>query len=335
MLRFIDGISHYATADIVRKYSNMSGGTVLTTSGRFGGGALNIPSSGFVIKTLDAQATWIVGFAFNAAGLPTTGSQVILEFLDQGSVQLDLRVFPDGTLALTRAGTLLTGSLSTVAISVSTWHYIEVKILISAAAGATTNLVKVDGATVITLAAGQQTNNTSNLTANSIAFLGSLPSALFCDIYICDGTTGVNNTFLGDVRVFTTVPSASGNQTDWSVFGTANNWSAVNEVPPDNDTTYVYSSTPGQIDLYNLADLTLTGSIIAVQVVLDARKDDAGTRSIAAAVRTGGVNYFGSTTNLSTSYLFYVNVWATNPNTSVAWIGSDINALQCGQKMIA
>ena len=121
-LRFIDSVSHYLTAGVNAKYSNVSNVTIAPTGGRFGGGALDILSNGFVIQTLGARSAWVVGFAFNAAGFPTAGGQPIVEFLDQGTVQMDLRIYPDGTLGLTRAGTLLTGSLSTVALIVGVWN---------------------------------------------------------------------------------------------------------------------------------------------------------------------------------------------------------------------
>src|ERR1700677_871944 len=108
MLRFIDGISHYATADITRKW-NAIGPTgicaVMPALGRFGNNALRIDPLGcYVQKTIDAQSTWIVGFAMQTPGLPAAGnSAVLVQFIDGANgVQCDLRVNADGTLSITR-----------------------------------------------------------------------------------------------------------------------------------------------------------------------------------------------------------------------------------------
>lgn len=71
-------------------------------------------------------------------------------------------------------------------------------------------------------------------------------------------------------------PSASGGETNLSVFGAATNFTAMDEATSDDDTTYVFSNTGSdtyQTDLYNLADTTLSGkgTINSVTVSIHAR----------------------------------------------------------------
>src|SRR5437764_673985 len=63
--------------------------------------------------------------------------------------------------------------------------------------------------------------------------LGGVGRAYLDDLYVCDATGTTNNTFLGDVRVHTLVPS--GNGTDSGLTGSdgnqVNNYQLVNTVP--------------------------------------------------------------------------------------------------------
>lgn len=341
-LRFIDGCSHYGTSDITKKWTAAgSGGTIAVVpgTGRFGGNGLRIDPlsiSAFVSKTLDAQTTWIIGFSLNPPGLPAT-TAVLLQLVDgSNGVQVDLRVNPDGTLSVTRNGAAVVGGTSTIPIRVSTSNFIEFKVTIASSISANTCQVCINGGTVLTVATGQNLQNTTNATANTIVVAGPYIGSIFCDFYICDGAGSANNTILGDCRVATLFPNGPGASTQFSVTGAATNWQAVSDAAPDNDSTYVSSNTPNQIDLYTLQNLTLTGTIKGVQTVLDARKDDAGTRTLAAVVQLASTNYVGATVSLALGYQLQLEIRETNPNTGVAWLVSDINApMQLGEKLIA
>lgn len=340
-LRFIDGADHYATADITRKWNAVGpSGTcaVQVGLGRFGGGnALRIdPLSCSVTKTLDNQGTWIVGFAMQTPGLPT-GSAVLVQFIDSvNGVQCDLRVNSDGTLSVTRNGAPLTGGQSTASIRVGSWNYIEVKVSISTSIAANAVQVQLNSAVVLTVAAGQSTQLSANASANTIVLAGAFVGCLFDDIYIADGNGAVNNTFLNDSRVVALLPNGAGALTAFSVTGAPTNWQATSDNPPDNDTSYVSSNTPGNIDLYTVPNLSVAGTIRGVQTVIDARKDDAGSHGLAAEVRIGGTNYNGATVQLGSTYVMQTEIRETNPFTGVAWTQSDINTpLQIGLNLIS
>jgi hypothetical protein len=65
-------------------------------------------------KTFDAQATWIVGFAFRASAIPST-KRSLVEWLNGGSNQLDVGPNSDGTLCARRnASTVLGATTNTL-----------------------------------------------------------------------------------------------------------------------------------------------------------------------------------------------------------------------------
>lgn len=337
MLRFIDGGDHLATADINLKWNNSYGVTVSSGTGRFAGNSLKLGAyadGSFLQVTLDNQATWIVGMGLMPSGFPSTSAPII-RLLDAGTQQVELRLNPDGTLSVTRNGTSVSGGTSSFALRAGTYYFIELKVTIADAISANTCKVNVNGATVITVTTGQDLQNTANATANSVTLHGPASNSHIDDVFVCDGTGTANNDFLGDCRVVTLLPNAAGDKSEMAVTGAASNYLAVNGNPQDGDTSYVSSSTTGQIDLYNLADLTLTGTIKGVQIDLTARKDDAGARQMAAVVKSGGTEYAGATFNPGTSYLVFRDIRETDPATGVAWVAGGVNALQAGPKLVA
>ena len=337
MLRFMDGADHYDTAHLTDKWTTGVNAAVIPGGGRFGGNCIQvgpITGGGRLLKTLDAQGSWIIGFAFYTGSFPTTNC-ILVQLLDSGTTQVELRLNNDGTLSVTRNGAVLSSGTSTFALSTATWHYIEWKVTIAAAISADTCIVHVDNAQVIDVATGQNTQNTANPTANAIQFAGASPQSSFDDLYIADDNGGTIVDFVGDSRIITLLPNGAGDSTQFTVVNAGNNWAAEANNPPLDDGQYVYSATPGQVDLYNLVDPTITGPVYGIQVSALARKDDAGTRQLATQIKTGGNSYTGTTRNLSTSYLFYSSIYELNPQTTIAWTGGDLIALQAGVNLIA
>jgi len=132
-------------------------------------------------------------------------------------------------------------------------------------------------------------------------------------------------------------PDGPGNYTNLKVFPTSSaHWDACTS--DDGDTTYVYGDNATYLtDLYNLSDLSLTGTINSVTVHIKARSTSAhGQSSARTAIRTGGFDYFGSPTQLSRSYTDtdYSTPYSKNPNTSDNWTRADINSLQAGVSLL-
>jgi len=300
MLRFLDGFSHYATADITKKWNN-----------------------------------WIVGFAILPTAFPLLNTP-IFQLLDQGNNQVELRVYSDGTLALTRNGAPLAGGQSSFSLRIGAWYYIEVNVTISMAISVNQAQVNVNGVNVINVTTGQQTQQTPNATANSIQLAGTAPNTTFDDVYMCDGTGSLNNTFRGDSRVVQVLPSGAGDATEFSVAGAVNNWAAVDEIPPDNDATYVYSQTPSQQDLYTLPTFPLaSATIFGIQTVLDCRLDNTGARTVAASIKTGGTVYNGASFTPGSTYQFATEIREVDPFTSAAWTSAELTALQVGAIIVS
>lgn len=344
-LLFMDGFDHYATADFSKKYTSAGASVSLAaTSGRRGGGALQCAASttqGVLTKTFAAGASWVIGFAFSGSQYGGSSSPSLAALLDSGSLQCELRVNADGTLSVTRAGNAVTGGTSVQALNANAFAFIEWKVTIADSIGANTCKVRVNGVDWITVATGQDLKATANASANQVRIGNGTSSTsgatlLWDDLYICDQSGSTNNDFLGDVRVDTLYPTSDGNYTQFTPSTGTDHYALVDETAP-NTTDYNESSTVGHRDSYgmgNLAALT-SQTVYGVQVNAAMLKDDAGARSASTFVRSSGTDGDGASVALGTSQTYVSQVYETNPNGSVAWTETSVNAMESGVRVTA
>lgn len=307
MLLFCDGFDHYVTADLLKKWTSNTNSVINTSSGRRGSGALTISALGAnAQKGFTALATVLVGFAWNTA----SASGFYLQ--DLTSVQLQIATSTDGSIKVYR-GTGTTNLLGSSAAGVWTfgsYQYIEVKAKIDPTVGTVT--VRVNGVEVLNIT-GANTRVTTNSYANTLAFVGV--AGQVDDLYICDTTGTVNNDFLGDIRIDTLLPNADGTYSQFTPNSGTVHYTKVADTAPDT-TSYNAGVTVGNKDTYQFGDLApVTGSIKAIQVNTMALKDDAGTKSIAPMIRSGGLDAQGTTTALSTSQTDTLAIFEGDPAT--------------------
>jgi len=76
-------------------------------------------------------------------------------------------------------------------------------------------------------------------------------------------------------------------QKAWSSSSGSDNFSPLAEIPPDDDTSWVASATPGDRDLYAMTPLGVTPlAIKGLQQTTLARKDDAGDRAVSLVLQS-------------------------------------------------
>lgn len=339
VVRLIEGWeSSTVLADYLGKWLTVPGAaTISAGAGRFGNGLRVTSSTSNWSRTFDAQATWVTGFAVRILDI-SAGNAHLVALLDGAVVHCGLAIQASTNLLFAWRGTTGTvlGTPAATPLPVNTWVYVEAKFTISDTVGVV--VVRVNGTPVISLT-NQDTRNAGNATANTVRMgpAASFGTSLdFDDLYICDTTGSVNNDFLGDCKVEQVLPTGAGASTLWTP-SAGSNWDAVNDSPaPDGDTTYVSSATAGQTDLYAFGDLGVaSGTVKAVQATVLARKDDAGSRSLAVVARPGSTDRVGATQAVGDNYAGYTEVWNTNPDTAAAWTVAEVNASQFGVRMVA
>lgn len=228
------------------------------------------------------------------------------------------------------------------------WNFIEIWPVIDASTGSVT--VHVNGVTVAAVTGVNTVFSETSypfITANAwwdaMAMraynISGSPGMCIDDLYYADTTTGPGltpcNTFLGDCRVQTLF--ATGNDAvQWTPLA-GSNWQEVAETAMDSDTSYNYTSTPGQQDTLNFGALagTIT-TLYGIQLTYAARKDDAGARSVKSIVKIAGTSYAGATNSLpDDSYAYFTDQWILNPNTGLNWVISGVNGAAYGYNIVS
>lgn len=339
-LLFADCASYYANATQAQQgIYNSASGTVASS----GLPAGMIESTAwqncvnFIALPSPSAGPFIFGQRIYFSPLPGSAA-TILEFLDSSkNVQVLVQLNTNGSLSVYRGTTAnLLGTTAAGLISATAVNYLEVKVLCNASTG--TIDIHLNGASVLSLSS-QNTQGQSTTTIAFIEIVNSIGSVTTYtqSIYVCDTTgSAPANTFLGDIRLWTFHPTANGTYVAWTPNGAASLYQCVSDATPDDDTTYASDATAGDEFSVAYSGGTISGPIVAVIDISRLRKDDAGTtRQIQQLVRSSTTDSLGPTQTLGTSYLYYSQIFATDPATGVAWTNAGVNAIQTGLKTIS
>lgn len=223
-------------------------------------------------------------------------------------------------------------------LTILSWCYIEIALTISSTVGAVA--VRVNGNTVLT-ATNINTNSGSASALTGCIDFGDSSGTYgsfngLAHMYLCD-TTGAApwNSFLGDVRVQTLLPTAD-DAVAFAPTGLADNYLNAALVPPVPGTDYNASSTVSAQDTFAMGAVsTARNSVLGVTVKALLGKSDAGARSGATVIKSGGTTVAGTSTALSTTPQQLRKVHQIDPGTGIAWTAAGFNGMKAGYKVTA
>jgi hypothetical protein len=335
-LRFIDSFDHYTT--LAHKYdSAFNNGTLQIAAGHARTGANGLRMTGGftrVIKNLDAQGTWFLGFGINLESLSNLLELCCTYDGIAVAAQGYLRVqATTGKILLVRGdGTVL--ATSTLALVTGQYYFIEFKHVIANAGGVME--ARVNGVVWATFTG--DTQNTANATADMIV-LGSISgqhTEQKCDdFYVCDGQGAANNNYLGDIQVHCMLPDGAGNYTQFTP-SAGSNFQNVDDAAPDDDTTYNSEATEGEADTYTFSDIPIaTGTVHGIQIAIRARKESAGTASMQRRYRRSGTDNDGASFNPNTTYGTQLEIVEQDPIAAGAWTITNLNGSEFGVEAVA
>jgi len=314
----------------------VSSANTILAAGRVSGFALKV-SHGvslprIVTPNLGNHQTMVVGFAYQPGDALGDNCRIVV--FHQGSTEhFSLRVQTSGEVSV-HLGTSATAVATSTGASLApnTWSYIEFKVTIGNA-GVGSYEVRVNGVNVLS-DSDQDTQNGGSAIADSIKFFGNSDSSsanrsAFDDIYILDDTGSENNDFLGSQKVVAIIPTAAGDDTDFTP-NSGNNYQAVDENGHDSDSSYVESGTSGHTDLYQFGDVSLT-DIKGVQINAVAKETDASPFSLNLLCKSDATLDSGSPLAIGgTTYVSRSRILEEDPDTSAPWTDSGIDAAQFG-----
>lgn len=108
------------------------------------------------------------------------------------------------------------------------------------------------------------------------------------------------------------------------------NATLVNESQEDGITSYVYDSTVGHADFYNISSIPTSSTITAVTTRGFMAKSDVGTRTAQVQLSSGGTTVQTTPLNISTSFQWVYRTDTVDPHTGSAWTATNLNSITIG-----
>lgn len=234
------------------------------------------------------------------------------------------------------------------------WYRVEVKFDRSPAGGSQVAALQLNGSSVATSSALTITNGITQLAlGNNIGNVGSPTTGqmYYDDVAINQNLGTTQNSYPGDGRIVMVQPNAAGDNSGWTKNGAGctggSNYQCVNEVTPDDATTYVSTSTNNTIDDYAVASTGVNSSATITMVEVGVRfRTSASTEgdfrlrlkdaSGAVPIESTNINPASSTwvSNATASPYNYTMTAYTRPEQSTAWTKATLDTAQIGIRSV-
>jgi len=258
--------------------------------------------------------------------LPTSSNEQCAKIENTGySQMLELRLRPDGKLDLyNTSGTLVdTGS---IALAAGSDYDIDIY---CEAGSAGAYEVRINGVSDMS---GTANFGTTNCGVLLLGRFNNRNSETY-DIVIDDVRIDTLNWPVA-LKVRALAPTATGSSDGWAALS-GDKWDNLSDVPGDDDTTYIYSSTTSDAYLARFATLAQAGlsgkTIVSLKPIIDARKATASSTDLHLQIKSGATTLNTVPGSLSQStydcFQWQMNV---DPNTGEPWTEAGVNALEAG-----
>ena len=354
-LLFVDGFDHYDDTRLVLKWDAKGGvgvttPTVVAGVGRCATQAVGLYDSfNYIQKSFPGgpASTFSAGVAYNPTNGTIVAPNIIIGFKTNTHILCGVAVSSTQQLfAFTgnSEGSVQVLGYAATPIRSGVFQYVEVHV--DGISDTTGNIaVYLNGVQEINL-----TNvETSGVTLNGVSYdhaeaftLGSratyvrtdyLGVIYFDDFYFTDSTGLYNTGILGDVHIEELTPNADGFYQDWTALLAGSHYVEVDEIPPDDDASYVHGSVVGNKDTYTYPSITpTTGTVLACVVNFYCTKVTSGSRAVRAITRLGGVDGSGTEFLVGNAYAIHQSIAERDPNDD-AWTISNVNASEAGPEI--
>ena len=310
------------------EFSIASGTTISSStvrSGAFAGRVSSLVSATnqrftYAFKASSTNGPFYFRYYINIATLPSAENRV---FALSNSSTTGTGVWTYITLDNTGALRLydnvgVIGSPSS-ALSTNTWYMVEVLFDRTAGSGSQVVRARIDGTE---FAAATNRTLTNGLT--SAYFGGNLASEaqttgdwFFDDLAINDNTGSFQTSYPGSGKIIHLKPNAAGDANSFAVqiggtAGSTNNFTRVNEIPPDDATTYNSTAVLNQEDLFNVDDSGIGASDTVNVVSVGGRFADLVAVDATSGIKFEIMKTSGGTKAQSANIVPNTTTWSTN-----------------------
>jgi hypothetical protein len=258
---------------------------------------------------------------------PAANSEEILSLRDSGQDKFTVRLTSGRLLAAyDDAGSLIT--TGTTAISLQSWTRID----IHAENGVSSAWdIEIDGIAEISGTSNLGANNYRGLTLGKRTNVnGQTIDVIFDDVVLSNSAAPPPG------RVIRMDVDADGSSTDFTIgAGAGSDYQNVDDVPHDDDTTYLLSTNNGAhsslVGFESCASAGISGTINSVKGMAIAKRDAGANSRVKLRTRSGGVNVTMSNgSNVGASYVSFSQISEVDPFTTIAYTTTDLDSIEFG-----
>lgn len=218
-----------------------------------------------------------------------------------------------------------------------TWNHIEVWVTADETTG--TVQIWVNGILYLSLTGQDTLSDAGNPVANpfisQVAFGNYGIGIAFGGTWYLDDVVAMNDNAtaadgsaspvtgaapLGQYGVYTLLPNADTTDATWAKSTGANGFSLINEVPPDGDSTFLFTGTVNAVSRF--ATGPLPANVVAVAAVMNSammRKTDTGNCNVTLGVKSSATTKLGQDEPLTTGYGYQFSVFEQDPSSAAPW----------------
>lgn len=295
---------------------------------QIGGGSVGNQGRGIQKSTLAIGGGDQRYFGFHAkiSGSASTTHGLGVVFLRSGSSQFELRLRTDGFGDLYRGATLV--ATSGAALTTGVWHWFTVDLDAQNAGSCT---VLANGAAFVSFSGDTQNNASSGW--NGVQFLCQGNNTIV-GTYVIDNVVSAGSgvgAVPPQIALELRVANANGSTITFTPVGNPDNYDNINENPPST-ADYNESTTPGDIDQFTVAALSVTPTSIPFVMVQIYGAISGGATGIGAVIQSGAAASASAAQvpGASGVYGLINSIFAQDPDGFVDWDLSAVNALEFG-----
>jgi hypothetical protein len=328
--------------NILSEFDSVSGPNIDTSSA-----VANSGTYSFRVNSLTRFADKVLSSALSQARIgffvyhngPTSGNNpALISLYSTSTICINVRF--DGTTLSVRAGSTVLGSVLSAAFAATgVWKHVGLDVKIASSGGWV--YLYLDGVLIFSFDGdtndGAATFNKITIGSPIVGHTWAIP-IYYDDIYL-DNLSGESApTAPPDYRFLPVLPNGNGISSQWlgNDGNRTDNYLLVDDIPPDNDTTYVESSVSGEKDSYDMTDPTIpTGwevsAVIPFAVVKKLNAGGALNLKLETRTTISGSPSFASSAAivLGTAYALAWERRVLNPSGG-GWTTAMINALAIG-----
>jgi hypothetical protein len=291
-----------------------------------GGGRKAVYSDYYSTAYLDhglstSYSTIIIGFRLHTTALEALA---LVQCYDSGSCLGTIGMTAGGQINFSASAVPGLNVRLTSTASLGAATHVTVKIVFSDTVGEV--YIYFDG--ILDSSATSVDTISAGTACNMIRLGKTAGSAKFSDLYI------ESSTVHGDRNVAWDSSDTSGVSSDYTPTGDTNNEDCVDEVPSDDDTTYNRSTTSTDKDSLGHSSPPSMATVVAVQEMVRARKEDANDGSIKVGTRYSSNESQSASLSLDTSYKYVWEIFEDVPGGS-GWTAAEVEAAESSYENVS